>query len=212
MTTHTVTLDWPALHALTEQAASADYAATGDSLAGWGGAGAYCHAPESPLGLAQLYAAAHRRLSVAWTLIHDMRAPLRVADTDYRHWGVDRDGVVTCYRSRRGARWSATHSGGSVTRVIDAGEQSRRITAGHDRLRAALRFALAIGRLVDALDESLGAPRRVMICGLRGNRLAVTGARWFCGAPYESNQGLPIAAVEAFVAGGSLDAFASAIC
>lgn len=203
MTNTNAGVDWQSIHAATERAAAADYAATGDSLAGWGGAGPFCH-EQSSLGLARLWAQTSVRLHAAWQLCHRLRAPVAEHLDDLAGWCVERpSGAVFVAASRRGARACATRCGGRVFRAVDDLRRARRIARDTDGLRRAVAFALAIGELYDAVTTALGGALGPTICCVRAGMFSVQGPAWWCGASRDEGS-VSETAARAFVAGAPL--------
>jgi hypothetical protein len=206
-------INWTKIHEATETAAQADYDAFGSNLAGWGGTGAFARRPETPMGLAQLWSVCQNRLHAAWKAIHGAKPPRQEADSDYGpRWEVERpDGTIDTYDTRRGARWSASVNGGQARLAFNLIKQQRRIKAAHDQYRALLHWAIAMGELHDVLVEALGEkPRQSVICTVRDGVLHVAGVRWYLGATRDPG-GVPIEAVNAFIAGGSIDELRQAL-
>lgn len=201
------TTNWDRLHELTEAAASID----SDQMAGWGGTGPSCHRPETLFGLARLYAQASRRIEACWQRCHDLRGPRAEAPEDYRLWGVQRpDGALGVYGTHRGARWSATRCGGTVVQLLDPQARDARIERETDTLRHAVRAALAVGRLYAAVVEALGGQTDAVMCVPRDGQVGLQGPAWWAGQR-EDHGRHPVAALEAFAAGGSLDELRAAL-
>lgn len=197
-------VDWQSIHAATERAAAADYAATGDSLAGWGGTGPFCHREQSSLGLARLYAQTSVRLHAAWELCHRLRAPVAEHPDDLAAWCVERpSGAVFVAASRRGALVAATRSGGRVFRGVDELRRARRIARDIDRLRRAVEFALAIGGLYDEVTMALGGTLERTICCVRAGMLSIQGPAWWRGCSRDEGA-VNERSARAFVAGAPL--------
>lgn len=206
----TTVIDWARLHVLTE-AVAADAPSWPPNF---GGTGVFCHVAETSFGLAQLYSRAGAAISGAWDALHKMRGPAASDPQDSRIWGVVSPSgeVLRIYHTQRGARSSAARRGDGEARLtLCPRARARRIDAHHERLRRALRYALAAGELHRAVVLALGGvPMRSVICGVEDGRLSVTGLRWYLG---ETNEGAdpPVEAVRAFIGGGSVDGLRTAL-
>lgn len=196
MTTLTLTVDWPSIHAAAHLCDAARYGTT----IGRVGAidvfgGSYIASDYERRGLAGLVAiarAADALADQAWLIVHSGSRDLDEASTvrggdSGNWWCVLDDGSERLSRSRRGARWMATRRGGEAVFVPDGRDAAKRRAHVVTRIRAAVEVAIH----VDALRRLLAATGVIeyrpaqKCCGVDDGRIHLTGIRWLRGETQE---------------------------
>lgn len=199
MTTLTVNVDWPRIHAAFREVdrvrGKHGHRPSWDAL---GGSYFGPHYESRGLaGLADLRSAAREIADDAWSCVHrgheDLKEARSIKDPLTRLVAVLPDGSVRTGRSDRGTRWIATRHGGHTKLAADpaAGRRarSRAVARVVEGLRSALLLVEPLTEAREALVEAGvdDAPVGQVLCDLdpEDGTVAQTGWRWIAGEERE---------------------------